>query len=306
VRFGEGEMTTTLATAARRKSGAAAMIASAFFWGVGTVASKAVIDHSRASASTMLVVQLLGSVGALAIAAVALRQSPVGLWRRGWIGMLEPGLAFQFSLAGLAITSAASASVIGSLEPIAIPIVAWLLFRHRLTRHQLAVTLVAACGAILVAWASDGRGQQGTGDVLVLVGVGIAGLYVVLSERFENNAPVAALTAVQHTYALALTVAITAVASPFVSLRWPVGRWILAAAGTGILSYALPFALFLFAVQRLPAVEAGMYLTLIPVFGVAGAVVLLGEHISALQLVGSAVVISALGRAHHRNMTQTE
>jgi drug/metabolite transporter (DMT)-like permease len=291
-------MTTLLATAERRRSGAVAMMASAAFWGIGTVASKAVIDQSRASASTMLVVQLVGSVGALTIAAGVLRQSPVGLWRHGWIGMLEPGLAFQFGLAGLTITSAASASVIGSLEPIAIPIVAWVLFRHRLTRRQLGTTLLAAFGAVLVAWAADGHARHVNGDVLVLLGVAVAGVYVVLSERFEDNAPVVALTAVQHTYALALTVVITAALSPFISLQWPVGWWIMAAAGTGILSYAMPFALFLFAVQRLPAVEAGMYLTLIPVFGVAGAVVLLGERITALQLIGSAVVMSALAGAH--------
>jgi drug/metabolite transporter (DMT)-like permease len=299
-------MTTLLATTERRRHGAIAMIASAFFWGIGTVANKAVIDHSRSSASTMLVVQLLGSVGALTIAAVALRQSPTGLCRHGWIGVLEPGLAFQFSLAGLAMTSAASTSVISSLEPIAIPIVAWLFFRHRITRHQLAITVVAAFGAVLVAWESGGQDQRVAGDVLVLVGVGIAGVYVVLSERFEDSAPVAALTAVQHTFALALTLIITAVASLFVSLRWPTGRWIFVTAGTGILSYAMPFALFLFAVQRLPAVEAGMYLTLIPVFGVTGAVVLLGERTTAMQLVGSAVVIGALSWSHRRDMPKRD
>src|SRR5207249_1845666 len=77
---------------------------------------------------------------------------------------------------------------------------------------------------------------------------------------------------------------------------WPaatLGQLLLAAAA-GVLNYALPFWLYLTALTRMPVARAATYLTLIPVFGVLGAVLVLGEQLTWLDIVGGALVVGSL------------
>jgi drug/metabolite transporter (DMT)-like permease len=62
---------------------------------------------------------------------------------------------------------------------------------------------------------------------------------------------------------------------------------------SGILHYALAFLLYLIALQSVPASHAAFYIALIPVFGVASAIVLLGEQPSVAQWVGAVLVIAS-------------
>jgi drug/metabolite transporter (DMT)-like permease len=61
-----------------------------------------------------------------------------------------------------------------------------------------------------------------------------------------------------------------------------------------VVSYAFSFWLYLSGLRRVPASQAALYLTLIPVFGVAGAALALKERLTPLQWVGAAVVIGAV------------
>ncbi|GAA3688992.1 hypothetical protein GCM10022224_063060 [Nonomuraea antimicrobica] len=69
---------------------------------------------------------------------------------------------------------------------------------------------------------------------------------------------------------------------------------LLLAAGAGILNYALPFWLYLTALTRMPVARAATYLTLIPVFGMLGAVLVLRERVTWLDLAGGALVVAGL------------
>src|SRR5262245_58860288 len=104
------------------------MLLSAACWGVGTVMSKGTLIYFPPI--LLLIVQLMASCAVLWIA-VLLSKTPVKWsWasiRHGWIGILEPGLAYVFGLFGLAQTSATSASLISATEPIMTILLAWLL-----------------------------------------------------------------------------------------------------------------------------------------------------------------------------------
>jgi drug/metabolite transporter (DMT)-like permease len=284
--------------------GPLAMIASAACWALGTTASKAIFDDTSVASLPMLTVQLCASVLVLFVIATALRQPLVQHWRYGWTGLLEPGLAYQLSMPGLALTSATAASVIGSLEPVMVPIVAAALLAHRLQRVQLGITVIATIGAVLVAWSGDGGRHSVKGDLLVLGGVAAAAVYVVLSSKHIIEAPVMALATVQQLWALVLTVAVTLVAtfvtgSDRVAADWPQGWTVAAAGGSGVLNYAIPFGLYLTALRHLDVVEAARYLTLIPVFGVGAATLFLGEPLAGGQLIGAAMVVVSLGVLAH-------
>ena len=268
------------------------MVASAATWAGGLVLTKLALDVTGAAPGSVLVVQLIASVGALAAACAVTGAGLTGAWRHGWVGLLEPGIAYQFALAGLALTSAANASVLGSLEPVMVPLIAWALLRQRPRPRLLVVIAGATAGSVLVSFSADGSSGSWVGDGLVVASVAAAALYVVVaSKQVTTVAPLpAALT--QQVWALGFVIACQVVlAGPLLSAT--PGQLVLIAAA-GILNYALPFWLYLTALTRMPVARAATYLTLIPVFGVLGAVLLLGERLTWLDLVGGALVVGSL------------
>jgi drug/metabolite transporter (DMT)-like permease len=70
----------------------------------------------------------------------------------------------------------------------------------------------------------------------------------------------------------------------------PLPFWALAI-GSGIMQYGLAFWLYLTALQNVSTGQAAFFVALIPVFGVASAVLLLGEQPSGAQWLGAGLVI---------------
>lgn len=72
-----------------------------------------------------------------------------------------------------------------------------------------------------------------------------------------------------------------------------VGLWSVVVA-SGLLQYAMAFSLYIAALAKVSANFAGVFLNLIPVFGLAGGYALLGETMSALQLTGACMTVAAV------------
>jgi drug/metabolite transporter (DMT)-like permease len=276
--------------------GALLMIGSAAAWAIGLVASKGVLERTVANPVAVLNVQLGASVALLVAIKLIRKQSFNGSLRQGWPGLLEPGLAYQLSLMGLATTSASHATVIASLEPAVIPVILWLGLRRRPTPLQACMTLLATAGAILVASQGTAGSSNLNGDLLVFGGVVAAAAYVVVSHRDVADHDPFTLAAAQQIWALVMTFALTIlITSTGDSFQWPTLGWDFIAIGaSGWCNYALPFALYLTALRYLPLALAAPFLALIPVFGLTAAWSLLGEKISVTQGLGAAVVVLAL------------
>jgi drug/metabolite transporter (DMT)-like permease len=277
------------------RRGVLLMIASAAFWASGTLLSKAVLNDTDFDPLPLLTVQLATSVAALGLVVVVQQRSTKGTWRFGWTGLLEPGAAYGLSIVGLARTSAANATILGSLEPVIVPLFSWLILRHRPRAQQLILTGLATLGAVVVSATGSATRTDLAGDALIVGGVLAAAMYVVFSSRHLTDAHPVVLAAVQQTWALGLTVTITVLVGVAASLTWS-GTWLDYgfAGASGVCLYAIPFSLYLHALQHLHVSAAAGYLCLIPVFGVAGAYLALNEPFQARQLVGAGVVVGAL------------
>jgi drug/metabolite transporter (DMT)-like permease len=66
------------------------------------------------------------------------------------------------------------------------------------------------------------------------------------------------------------------------------------AIGSGVLYYGLAYWLYLFGLRSVPASVAALSFYLIPLFGVAGGFVFLGERFEPTQWIGVVVVLVAL------------
>ena len=63
---------------------------------------------------------------------------------------------------------------------------------------------------------------------------------------------------------------------------------------TGIFGGAAPFILLLEATKRIPTTTTSQFGTLVPIIALVGGVALLGNRPSAIQLVGTGIVVAAL------------
>lgn len=276
-----------------------AAIGATFCWGAGMTLTKLALGHFEPSA--LLLVQLLASIAFLSIILLATGSRPKSwtqLLRNSGLGVLEPGLAYFLGLEGLNRISAAEAVVLSSTESIMIVLLVWILAIERPRGVVLLLAVVGAAGAVLVAGSHlhyVGGSLSLWGDALVLAGVLCAAVYVVCSSRMAAaTEPLPALigqqvVAVVFAAGLHLALGGAGLSIPPVSTS----GWLLAVS-SGIVQYACAFWLYLWALKGLRADEAGMYLSLIPVFGLMIAIPVLGERLTAMQWMGTIVIIATI------------
>lgn len=278
--------------------GALAMVASAACWGFGTVLSKATLESIPPV--SLLVVQLLASSATLWVITF-LRGIPFTRrdLKHGRTGLLEPGLAYLAGLIGLQLTSASNAALIGALEPFIILVLAYLFLKERIRREAQVLMGLAILGTLLVTGADLLGGGAGDwrGDLLELIGVAAAAGYVILSRNSVAEVAPVPLAAMQQSFGLlcallALPVALLLGERSLIA-SVPVSLWIMGGI-TGVVQYAAAFTFYLIALQRIPATTAALFLTLIPLFGISGAALFLGEVLLPIQMVGGGLIVGAL------------
>jgi drug/metabolite transporter (DMT)-like permease len=284
-----------------------AMVGSAACWGGATVMTKGAL--AAFPPFTLLAIQLLASVGVLWLAVLGLRLSigPVRpALRAASTGVFEPGLAYAVGVPGLALTTAGNASVVAAMEPVFVILLVWAAFGLRPDRIVAGAVALAFAGVCLVSLpdhAGLGAGDV-RGDALILLGTGFAAIYVVTSSRLVADTAPLVLTCLQQSVGLALALLVLAAALLTGFERFPEApgvEMLALAVASGLVQYALAFWLYLVGLRRLPVGVAGLFLTLTPVFGMAGGMLFLGESATALQLAGAAVILGAVATVVRRS-----
>lgn len=196
------------------------------------------------------------------------------------------------------MTSAATASVILAAEPLLIAVLAWMILSERPTLRTWLAIVCGIGGVILITSTTGGTGERHiVGDLLVLAGTGFAALYVVVSSRIVVSLQPLVLTVLQQTAGLLFAVVLLtfSVLAGMETWRGHIPfHMLLLGAFSGLVQYALAFWLYLFGLKYVPLNTAGLFLTLIPVFGVGGAVVFLGEAFGPAQWFGCVIVVVAV------------
>jgi drug/metabolite transporter (DMT)-like permease len=274
------------------------LILAAACWGFGTVVSKRAVEEIPPL--TLLPIQLAAS---LLVLAALMR------WRRvpfrdpdaspllGRLGLLNPGLAYALSLIGLVHITASLSVLLWALEPLFILFLATWFLRERIGPMLIALSLLALGGMLLVIYQPGSTGTL-LGVALTVAGVACCAIYTVATRRWLASADsTAQVVLAQQVHALALGLVV-------VSGLWLAGGAVRPAAvspagwasavGSGVLYYALAYWLYLSGLRNVPASIAAASFYMIPVFGVAGGVLLLGDRLEPHQWAGGVVVLAAL------------
>jgi drug/metabolite transporter (DMT)-like permease len=178
---------------------------------------------------------LLIAFGRLALAALilgaiearALGPALAGLSSRQRLTVLAAGalLAAHFACfqIGLDRTSLPAAVSLVSLEPLSVVLCAWVLLGMRPSRAEQIGVVVATAGAVLVARGAGKGEHRLAGDLLVLVAVGLYGLYLTVARALKDALPARSYAALVYTSAAVMLAFALAVAprNPAAAAIWP-------------------------------------------------------------------------------------
>lgn len=285
-----------------------ALVLAAAAWGIGTVISKRAVEEIPPL--TLITIQLASSLAVLAALmrarGVAFRGDHPSILGR--LGILNPGIAYALSLAGLVTVSASLSVLLWALEPLLILGLAVVVLRERVTASLIIASIAAAIGAALVI--GQPAGGELLGVSLTIAGVAACAVYTVICRRFiaasDGTAPI---VLAQQAHALAfmvLAVAVLGLAGGNIGLAGLTAAGLASAVVSGVLYYAAAYWLYLSALRELPASIASAAFYLIPVFGLAGANLALGERLDPQQWLGAVLILGAVLAIFQRQAARPE
>jgi drug/metabolite transporter (DMT)-like permease len=240
---------------------------------------------------------------ALLVAAFALEGGLPRLTRRQWLATFVLGLLGVFAynlffMGALQRLPASRAALIIALNPVITITISALALGERLKPRRWLGVAIALAGVWIVIThgdiASITSAGVGAGELLMLGAVTSWALYTVIGRRvLAGLSPLAAT----NYAALWGTLLLGIVAMPhFTELRISQFDWSVVGAllYLGILGTALAFVWYYTSIQRLGTAIASIFTNLVPVFGVAISVLLLGEPLLASMLIGGAIAITGV------------
>jgi probable blue pigment (indigoidine) exporter len=274
------------------------LIGAAACWGVGTAMSKRAV--AEIAPLTLLPVELTVGVAVLLVARVVTGDRALPTHHRSplaWLGVLNPGVSYALGFAGLATITAGTSSLLWATEPVLILGLAWWILRQRPSARILWLGGLALAGVMLVVGVSDLRLSL-VGVTLTMAGVAACAVYTVLASRYlSEQEPTLGVVVIQQSAALVFAlllgigglVAGSAAAPDEVSMT----AWA-NALGAGALYYGLAFWWYLHGLRSLTPGVAGVFINLVPVFGISSSAIFLGERLSGWQWIGAAVTVAAV------------
>lgn len=272
-----------------------ALLCAVFFWASSFIAMKdavRVLDPGKIIFFRML----LASVGFLLLYRFWGRFS----YRKGdWLYLLvmavcEPGIYFFLESQVLRFTTAGSAATINALQPPVVALLAWMMLRERPATWTLAGFAVCIVGALGLSLGSEGSEYAPVpwlGNLLEFGAMAASGLYVILLKRLSDRYSPFFLTALQSFAGVVLFFPLLFVGSPL-SLDVPPVTML----SVGYLATFVTFGgyfLYNWGIAKTSAIEASIFLNLIPVFGMVLAFLVLAEKPTLLQ--GGMVALIIVG-----------
>lgn len=260
-------------------------------WGGGMVLSKKSL--LQVHANSLFLIQLIAAWSAMAMVAAWQRKLSFKELAFGWLGVIEPGIAFYLVLLGLQDTTAINATILQSTEGMMIIGLSFILFRLTTPMRTLIWGGISTIGAVLVSVKniSNTAIHLNSGDAWVLLGTVFAALYVTLSARLIRT-PTSAASYLFWQLSMC-TLAIWMYQSFTVGVAISPDDVTIYSTGSGILAYGLSFYFYLMGLRHIPTSLAAVLLCFTPIFGVLLSMLFLSESMSLQSALGFAMILTA-------------
>ncbi len=274
------------------------MLAAVFLWASATPGSKFALSEMAVAEFVVFRLALAALALWLLVLATGAKASlrAVG-WRPLAMGLLEPGLVTFLVSIGLSMTSPVSGSVFWGLTPLIMPLLGRVALGEKVETPVIVAAAIAFAGTALLIWGQNQHGGGSTlGNVFVASGVLASALNALLARR---NAQAGANPLVTSSWQLTTACCL---AVPLLFLM-PPGGLSAATASTraiGVLMYlglvvsTGVYILSNYAVRHIPVARMSLLGCLTAPLGAMLSAVLLGTHVSGLDLCAFAVVVFAI------------
>ena len=268
-----------------------ALLGAMTVWGASYVVTKSAL----AAAGPVTVLFLRLAIAAVVLAPFAVRKGfglrDIFRTRFALFGLTGMALHLGFEIVGLEFTSASSAALVIATAPAVTVAFSVILLRERLSLARWVGLAFSVAGVVLVTGGQSAAGYPlaWLGNLLVFAGVVTWGVFTVQGKRLSEGY-----------HWLVSTTAATAFAAILIAPLM-VGEILLTGtpvfdAGSvasviylGVGASALAYGLWNFALEHVDASVAGPFINLVPVLGVAIAL-LVGETMTPVQVAGGIVV----------------
>ncbi|MEX2558164.1 MAG: DMT family transporter [Actinomycetota bacterium] len=267
--------------------GVAAVSSGVLLWAASTV----IVKSSDVSGTTFAVCRLWVGVAALWLVSFATGHRPT---REVWRATLLPGVLFAANIAlffeALQRSTVANVTLITSIQPALVFLVAGRLFRERITSWDVGWTAASLAGiGLVVAGSASEPGWHPSGDVFALLAILIWTVFFLASKRIRTTTgTIEYFTAVLGVAAVALTPVMLIAGGSFID---PSARdWLLiviVAIGPGTVGHLL----VTWAHKHVDVSLSSVIGVAQPVLAAAGAALFLGEELVLLQVVGGIITI---------------
>ncbi|MDF2373731.1 MAG: DMT family transporter [Rhizobiaceae bacterium] len=224
------------------------------------------------------------------------RQHPGRILTLGFLGMWVSGGGVYYSLQ---YTTATNGTMIYTTSPLIIILLERLLFHRQIRWREMVGIVVAFCGVGVILF--QGRiahllsGSLNIGDLGFLIAAcAWAGYSILFRDERMSQLPILALFGLVSTAGSFLLLPFAAfdlvrgAAMPTTALAWQ------GIAGIVVFSSLLAFSGFQFGLRNLGASVSGIFMYLLPVYGVVLAVVFLGEKLHTYHFAGIALVLGGV------------
>jgi drug/metabolite transporter (DMT)-like permease len=283
----------------------ASLLIAILIWGFAYVVTKSGLD----AVPPMMFALLRYAVASLLLVPLALARG--GLTRlpqpvpwKTLVLMAIVGVTLYYVLFNLALayTSASQTALIQSAFPALVAILALLWLHERVTKQRFAGIGLAIIGVVLIVTTQDDTAASNPllGNALAFASVLSWSVYTILAKRISNADPIA-VTAVISLIGTVMLIPVALLENADVSLSSiPRDGW-LAILYLGGLASAASYLLYSRALRDIDASLVGTYINLSPVIGVVSGVLVLGESVTAMAIIGGVLVLAGVWLSSRRS-----
>ena len=273
-----------------------ALCSAVFFWGLSFVATKMALE-------SLPTFTLVFTRFALASSLFLLLMTRYGLprpTRRNQAKLLltalfEPGLYFLFETLGLQHTTAPKAALIIAVIPVVVVVLAAIFLRERTGLGGVIGIVTTLVGIAVLVGGNLGRGSSWPGellgDLLIVGAVLSAACYTVCARDLGRYHSAREITSIQTLYGALFFAPACLTELPQIDWSHVTFRSYAAILYLTLFATVGAFLCYNYALVRLPASRAAVFINGIPVVTAAAAWLLLGETLTAAQLGGGALVL---------------
>lgn len=273
---------------------AALLLCTSFLWGGNFVVGKFLVGHASSLTLTDLrwmiaVVCLIPMVWFREKRILPTKQAVLPLILMGVTGV---ALFNLFMFWALERTNATNVGLLSTLNPVSIAIFSFLLVKDKIKPLQIVAMFISFGGVLVVMSKGDlahiSNLHFNVGDLWMLAAVSMWGIYSVCARWAMKTVTPLMSTLYSGVFGVALMLPFNLSTFTVQNTTW--SFW-LSLFYVGVLATVVSMVMWNVGVQKVGATAAGMFLNFNPVFTAILAFLLLGERMTAIQLLGSVIVI---------------